>query len=373
MRHALELAKQGIGAVEPNPPVGAVVVDASLRLLGEGYHQQFGGPHAEVHALHAAGEAARGQQLFVTLEPCNHQGQTPACCDAILQSGILRVVVAVKDPASHQQVTGTERLREAGVEVETGLLENEADALIAPFTKLVTTGRPFVHAKWAMSLDGKIATHAGDSKWISGEESRAVVHQLRGRMDAILVGIGTALADDPELTVRPPGPRTPARIVLDSTARLPSDSKLVRTANETPVLVFCGHRALGENIRRLESAGVEVVQLRTAGNERPEWNEVLDELGRRRLTNVLIEGGSEVLGSCLDARGADYAHVFIAPKILGGRESLSPVGGIGCRRISDVFHVQSIGFLKLGIDAYIEGRIVNAIDKTVTNPHPKSF
>ncbi len=361
MRRALELASQGIGAVEPNPPVGAVVVDDSLRLLGEGFHEGFGGLHAEVNALRAAGESARGSQLFVTLEPCNHQGQTPPCCDAILQAGIKRVVVGAADPASHDDVTGIPRLRDAGVDVEVGLLAREARVMIAPFTKLMTKGHPFVHVKWAMSLDGRIATRTGDSKWISGEESRAVVHQMRGRMDAIIVGIQTALADDPELTARPPGPRTATRIVLDSTARLPLESQLVRTAREAPVLVFCGSQANADAIDSLTKAGVEVVRCPESEDQRPGWGMMLDELGHRQMTNVLVEGGSEVLGTCLDANVVDWAHVFVGPKILGGRDSLSPIGGVGSAQLADAFDLEPASFLKLGNDVYIEGPVIPAI------------
>ncbi|MEZ6145585.1 MAG: bifunctional diaminohydroxyphosphoribosylaminopyrimidine deaminase/5-amino-6-(5-phosphoribosylamino)uracil reductase RibD [Planctomycetaceae bacterium] len=365
MRHALELAAHGLGAVEPNPPVGAVIVDDSLRLLGEGYHERFGGPHAEVNAFSMAGESTRGGQLFVTLEPCNHHGQTPPCCDAIIGAGIEHVIVATEDPASHDDMKGIQRLREAGIEVEVGLLGQEARALLAPFTKLMTQGRPFVHAKWAMTLDGRIATRTGDSKWISGEESRAHVHKLRGRMDAIIVGIGTVLADDPELTARPAGPRTPTRIVLDSAARLPVESKLACTARETPVLLFCGSLAKVESINSLRKTGVEVLQCPESSDQRPHWDWILDELGRRRMTNVMVEGGSEVLGSCLDAKAIDWAHVFIAPKLLGGRLSLSPISGSGRDRISDAFHLESPTFLKMGNDVFVEGAITPKIDETV--------
>src|SRR5438094_5754489 len=215
MRRALELAEKGRGAVEPNPLVGAVVVRNDT-VAGEGWHQRYGGPHAEVHALAAAGEAARQATLYVTLEPCCHHGKTPPCTDAILRAGINRVVAAMTDPFPQVAGKGAALLRAAGVVVEFGAGEAEARRLNAPYLKLLATGRPYVHAKWAMTLDGKIATRTGDSKWISNEVSRWRVHELRGRMDAIVVGIGTALADNPRLTVRPPGPRTPLRIILDS-------------------------------------------------------------------------------------------------------------------------------------------------------------
>jgi len=236
MRRALQLAEQGRGFVEPNPLVGAVVVRDG-RAVGEGWHQRYGQAHAEVNALAAAGDAARGATLYVTLEPCCHHGKTPPCTDAVLRSGVRRVVAAMYDPFPQVAGHGADLLRAAGVVVEVGLGEAEARRLNAPYLKLLATGRPYVHAKWAMTLDGKIATRTGDSKWISNEASRHRVHALRGRMDAILVGIGTALADDPQLTARPPGPRTPARIVLDSHGRLPPTSLLAQTARTTPVLV----------------------------------------------------------------------------------------------------------------------------------------
>src|SRR5215217_9762955 len=209
MRHALALAEKGRGFVEPNPMVGAVLLDSAGQLAGEGWHQKFGGPHAEVFALAEAGDRARGGTLVVTLEPCCHHGKTPPCTDAVLKAGIARVVAAMADPFPKVAGGGLAILRGAGVDVSVGLCEVEAVALNAPYLKLLRTGRPWVHAKWAMTLDGKIATRTGDSKWISGEESRRRVHELRGRMDAIVVGRGTVVADDPLLTARPAGPRTP--------------------------------------------------------------------------------------------------------------------------------------------------------------------
>src|SRR5437899_3135810 len=220
MQRALELAERGRGYVEPNPLVGAVIVRGG-EAVGEGWHQRFGEAHAEINALAAAGAAARGASLYITLEPCCHHGKTPPCTDAVLRAGIARVVAAMADPFPQVAGKGAELLRQAGVGVEMGLCEEEARRLNAPYLKLLSRGRPYVHAKWAMSLDGKIATRTGDSKWISNEASRRRVHEPRGRMDAIIAGIGTVLADDPLLTARPPGPRTPARIILDSRGRLP--------------------------------------------------------------------------------------------------------------------------------------------------------
>src|SRR5579885_619836 len=328
MTRALELAERGRGHVEPNPLVGAVVVRDG-RLVGEGWHQRFGGPHAEVNALAAAGEAARGATLYVTLEPCCHHGKTPPCTDAVLRAGVGRVVAAMPDPFPQVAGKGAELLRAAGVPVDRGTCEAAARRLNAPYLKLLATGRPYVHAKWAMTLDGKIATRTGDSRWVSNEASRRRVHELRGRMDAVLVGVGTVLADDPLLTARPPGPRTAARVVLDSRGRTPPGCRLAATARDVPTLVVTA----GAEPAALRAAGCEGLAL--AGGGRPSADALLAELGRRRMTNVLVEGGAEVLGSFLDARAIDEVHVFVAPKLAGGREALTPVGGRGVERIAE--------------------------------------
>lgn len=333
MRRALEVAERGRGYVEPNPLVGAVVVRAG-QLVGAGWHRRYGEAHAEMNALAEAGAAARGATLYVTLEPCCHHGKTPPCTDAVLRAGVARVVAAMADPFPQVAGQGIERLRSAGVAVAVGLCEDEARRLNAPYLKLLRTGRPYIHAKWAMTLDGKIATRTGDSKWISNEAARRLVHTLRGCMDAILVGSGTALVDDPSLTVRPPGPRTPVRVVLDSAARLPLTSRLAATAREVPVLIVVGPTAPVERIEGLREMGCEVLPLASAGR-RPTVFGLLDELGRRRLTNVLVEGGTEVLGSFLDARVIDEVHVFIAPILAGGAAAKTSVGGLGVGRLAE--------------------------------------
>ncbi len=235
MRRALAEATRGLGRVEPNPMVGAVVVRDG-QLVGVGHHARFGGPHAEIEALVQAGNLARGATLYLTLEPCCHFGKTPPCTDAVLDAGVARVVAAMRDPFPRVAGGGLARLRAAGLVVEVGLGANAARRLNAPYLKRLATGLPYVTAKWAMTLDGKTATASGDSRWISGPRSRALVHELRGRMDAILVGIGTALADDPELTARPSGPRQPARVVLDGACRLPATSRLAQTGTRGPRL-----------------------------------------------------------------------------------------------------------------------------------------
>ncbi len=353
MRRALALAEQGRGAVEPNPLVGAVVVRDDV-CVGEGWHQRFGGPHAEVHALAAAGEAARGATLYVTLEPCCHYGKTPPCTDAILRAGIARVVAAMADPFPEVAGKGAELLRQAGVTVEIGLCEAEARRLNAPYLKLLSHGRPYVHAKWAMTLDGKIATRTGDSKWISNEASRRRVHELRGRMDAIIVGIGTVLADDPLLTARPPGPRTAARIVLDSHVLLPLTSQLVRTAREVPVIIVATKETPETRANALRSLGCEVLPLALDG-ARPALVSLLDELGRRRMTNVLVEGGSQVLGSFRDAGEIDEVHAFIAPKLAGGTAALPAMAGRGCETIAQALPLWQWYVETIESDLYVHG------------------
>ncbi|MCS6976926.1 MAG: bifunctional diaminohydroxyphosphoribosylaminopyrimidine deaminase/5-amino-6-(5-phosphoribosylamino)uracil reductase RibD [Gemmatales bacterium] len=355
MREALLLAERGRGYVEPNPLVGAVVVREG-RIVGSGWHQRFGGPHAEIYALEAAGESARGATLYVTLEPCCHHGKTPPCTDAILKAGISRVVAAMSDPFPEVAGKGIAILKEHGVPVEVGILSAEAEELNAPYLKLVRSGRPYVIAKWAMSLDGRIATATGDSRWISGEESRRKAHEVRGRVDGILVGIGTVLADDPLLTARPPGPRTACRIILDSCLRLPLTSRLVQTVREAPVLVFHEPQADAESKRRLEAAGCECLPLRQWGR-REAIGLILDELGRRRFTNILVEGGAEVLGSFVETRQVDELMVFVAPMIVGGRSALGPVGGRGAATLREALRLARWTVEPSGEDWLIRARL----------------
>lgn len=378
MQRAIEIARQGEGRVEPNPMVGAVVVDHELRLIAEGWHERFGGPHAEVHALRQAGARARGATLFVTLEPCAHQGKTPPCTEAVLASGVTRVVIGSHDPFPQVNGRGIAQLRQAGRLVETGLLDHEVRQLNAPFRKLIQTGQPWVHAKWAMTLDGRIASRSGASQWISNAVSRGRVHDLRGRMDAILVGVGTAVADDPLLTARPPGPRMAMRVVVDSQARLPLDSQLVRTAREGRVLVATTEQAPVSRRTALAAAGVEVLVLPSAANSRlpgteatqppvetPEvsaegWVDLpalLSALGARRITNVLVEGGGALLGSLHDQRLIDEAHVFIAPRLLGGAAALSPVLGWGVDHPGAGLTLEEPMVEVLDGDVYVHGRM----------------
>jgi diaminohydroxyphosphoribosylaminopyrimidine deaminase/5-amino-6-(5-phosphoribosylamino)uracil reductase len=353
MRQALALAERGRGFVEPNPLVGAVVVQEG-RLVGSGWHERYGAAHAEINALAEAGPAARGATLYVTLEPCCHQGKTPPCTEAILQAGIARVVAAMTDPFPQVAGQGERRLRQAGVQYQAGACQIEARRLNAPYLTLLTQGRPYVHLKWAMTLDGKIATRTGQSRWISNAASRRLVHQLRGRMDAIIVGIGTAVADNPLLTARPPGPRTAARIVLDSHGRLPDTCQLVRTTSVAPTIVATTAAVPQERGARLQQLRCEVLPL-PAREGRPDVCTLLKELGRRRLTNVLVEGGAAVLGAFLDADLLDEVHAFIAPRLVGGTEARTPMAGRGRDTIAEALTLDHWQVATLENDVYLHG------------------
>ncbi len=337
MLRALAEAARARGFVEPNPLVGAVLIRED-RLVAVGYHEVFGGPHAEVVALRRAGEAARGATLYVTLEPCCHQGKTPACVDAVIEAGVARVVVAVRDPYPKVDGGGISRLKEVGIAVEVGLEAEASCRLNSPYLKRIMTGKPYVTAKWAMTLDGKIATANGQSAWISGPRSRALVHEVRGRMDAIVVGIGAALSDDPRLTVRPQGARIPSRVVLDSSARLPLSSVLARTAREIPVCVVVTENAPGHRVQKLRECGCEVLEF-IAKDGRIPIEPLLDELGRRGMTNILVEGGAKVLGAFLEARQIEEVDVFIAPMIEGGSGSPSPIAGSGFATMAEAIRL----------------------------------
>jgi len=352
MARALELAERGRGHVEPNPMVGAVVVRDG-RIVGEGHHERFGAPHAEANAIAAAGDACRGATLYVNLEPCTHHGKTPPCVPAIVAAGFARVVAAMEDPDPRTQGRGIEQLRQAGIEVEVGLLEAQARRLNAPFVKLTTRGLPFVIAKWAMSLDGKTATRMGDSRWISSEPSRKLVHQVRGRMDAILVGAGTVLADDPLLTARPPGPRTPVRIVADEQARIPLYSQLVRTADQVPLVVATTELAPAERRAAIAAKGAEVLVLPVQRGG-VSLRALMSELGRRHMTNVLLEGGGELCAAALAAGLVDRLMVFVAPKIIGGRHAPTPVEGEGAATLARALQASDWTLRRVGDDALIE-------------------
>ena len=359
MAHALALATRGLGYVEPNPMVGCVIVRDN-EIVGQGYHERFGRPHAEVNALAAAGDRAAGATAYVTLEPCCHHGKTPPCTQALVRAGIKRVVVAVEDPFPQVSGGGIAELEAAGIKCEIGAASGDATWLLAPYRKLITTGRPWIIAKWAMTLDGKLATRTSDSQWISSETSRAVVHQLRGRVDAVVVGSKTACTDNPLLTARPANladvKRIATRVVVDSAALLSLESRLVQTATDIPVLVAAGEEAPQDACNRLSSAGIDV--FRCAGKTHQErLASLLDELGRRRMTNVLVEGGSRLLGTMFDMGAVDEVHIFIAPKLAGGAAAPGPVGGEGVERMSSALKLADITIEELDGDVYVHGRV----------------
>jgi diaminohydroxyphosphoribosylaminopyrimidine deaminase/5-amino-6-(5-phosphoribosylamino)uracil reductase len=359
LARAIELAGLGAGHVSPNPLVGAVIASED-RTLGEGYHAELGGAHAEVRALHdAAGRDLSGATMYVSLEPCCHHGRTPPCTEAIRSAGIKRVVVASDDPSEHANGRGLGILRDDGVEVVVAECElaERARLLNQPFRKHARTGRPWVLFKSAMSLDGKVATRSGDSKWISGEESRRRAHLWRSHCDAVAVGIGTALADDPQLTARLTGAvRQPRRVVFDSLARLPVDSKLVADAREIPLTVVISRAAPRASADTLISYGVDVV-VATGENEPARVLSALEQLGAAGITSTLLEGGPHLAGVFLDAGEVDEVRLFLAPLVLGGRTARDPLEGEGVERIAEAARALSLQFEPVGDDLLVSARI----------------
>jgi diaminohydroxyphosphoribosylaminopyrimidine deaminase/5-amino-6-(5-phosphoribosylamino)uracil reductase len=362
MMRAMALAARSRGRVEPNPMVGCVIVRGD-RVIGEGYHHRFGGPHAEVDALAHCGSSPRGATAYVTLEPCCHVGKTGPCADALVAAGIGRVVAAMQDPFGKVAGKGFRLLRQAGMRVDVGLCHDEAERLNAPYLKLRRTGVPWVILKWAQSLDGRIATRTGQARWISGPQSRRVVHHLRGRVDAIVVGIGTVLADDPMLTCRGVRARRVAhRIVLDTRLRIPLRSRLLRTVEQAPVLIMTTSGAVRRQrgkADRLRAAGAKVLSMRSRRG-RLDVRGLLAELGRREMTNVLVEGGAEVLGTFLDERLADEAYVFVAPRIIGGRDAPGAVGGTGPASVSEASPMHGVRCRRVGEDWLYQFRLRDA-------------
>ncbi len=355
MSVALDLAERGQGHVEPNPMVGCVIVKNGQK-IAEGYHKQFGDDHAEIVALKNCSDDPCGATAYVTLEPCSHHGKTPPCAAALIEAKVARVVVGHLDPFSDVDGRGIQQLQQAGIPVQVGILHDRAERLTAPYRKLLTARRPWIIAKWAMTLDGKIATSMGDSQWISNERSRAIAHAIRGRVDAILVGIGTVQADDPLLTARPPGPRTATRVVVDSDLKIDTKCGLVQTADEFPTLIATTSAADQNKIEAVSSCQCEVLQLdgSTAGKR---LEQLLGALGERKMTNVLVEGGSKILGSLLDLGQIDEVHTFIAPKLFGGQHAVSPIGGAGISVIADALKLKSVSIQDLDGDIYVSGRI----------------
>lgn len=351
MRRALELARKGMGYTSPNPMVGCVVVKEG-KIITEGYHEKYGAFHAERNALTRCEEDLTGAELYVTLEPCCHHGKTPPCTDIILERGIGKVYVGSMDPNPKVAGKGVQILRDHGIEVETGLLEKECLALNEIFFHYITTGRPFVAMKYAMTLDGKIAAHTGDSKWVTGEEARQHVHMLRKQYRAILVGIGTVLADDPMLNCRIEENVDPVRIVCDSKLRLPLTSQLVKTAKEIPTIAAYA-TADREKEESLRQAGVELIYAERDGQV--DFEALMKELGQRGIDSVLIEGGGAIHGTVLTSGLAKKVYCYVAPKLIGGRDARSPVEGDGFAQMKEALPVIDLEIKKLGEDLCISG------------------
>lgn len=353
IRRALTLARRGRGKTSPNPLVGAVVVKNG-RIVGEGYHRKAGGPHAEVIALERAGGKAAGATLYISLEPCCHTGKkTPPCTGTIIASGVSRVVVAMEDPNPKVSGKGIRQLEDAGIDVSVGTLGSEAQKLNEVFRKYITTGTPFVRLKIAQTLDGKIATASGESQWITGEASRKHGHRLRSWSDAILVGVETVIHDDPLLTVRSVKGKSPLRIVVDSTLRTPVSARVV---NENPeyTIIASTSAAPAEKLQSLRERGVEVLVVEDE-NGRASLSALMKALGERGVTSVLIEGGAEIAASALKSRIVDKAFFFIAPRIMGGKDSLTAIGGKSPASLSGAVGLVDVTVRRLGEDLLVEG------------------
>ena len=364
MRRAIELAKKGSGHVNPNPLVGAVIVRDG-EIIGEGYHECYGQLHAERNAIANAkkrGNSLEGSTIYVTLEPCCHYGKTPPCTEAIIEEKIARVVVGSDDPNPLVSGKGFQMLREKGIEVIPHFLKEECDAMNYVFFHYIRTGTPYVAMKYAMTMDGKIACYTGDSKWVTGEESRAHVQTLRNHYKGIMAGIGTVLADDPMLNCRIEGGRDPIRIIADSHLRIPMDSQLVRTAGQQPLIVACLPDADEEKAAQLQEKGVEVLRIPgvTTADITEEQKEVISlpvlmkELGARKIDGILLEGGGQLNESALQAGIVDRIYCYIAPKIFGGAQAKTPVEGQGLTRAADAWKFNRIGMQEFGQDILLE-------------------
>jgi diaminohydroxyphosphoribosylaminopyrimidine deaminase/5-amino-6-(5-phosphoribosylamino)uracil reductase len=365
MKAALRLARRGIGLVEPNPVVGAVIVKAN-QIIGRGWHKKFGGSHAEINALEDCknlGVDPRGAEMYVTLEPCCHEGKTGPCTKAIIEAGLAKVFVAIIDPSEHAKCNGLEQLRAAGIEVQTGICEAEAKLLNASFIKFAITGKCWVTLKWAQSIDGKLAwaQQSEEQRWISNELSRKDAHKLRRRVESILVGINTVLADDPLLTARPSKGKKATRIVLDSFLRIPQDCQLLQTAKKSPVLIYTSENAVKANLETAENITTKGAEILTYPQDEGRSNLyfLIDELSRRGIDHLLVEGGPAVLTSFLKENLADEVIVYIAPKFLGGVGSAEITSTMdGLTQIIGLHHVEIERF---GDDVRLSGLTENAI------------
>lgn len=354
MRRAIELARQGIGYTSPNPLVGCVIVKEG-KILSEGYHEKYGEFHAERNAILNSKEDVAGADLYVTLEPCCHQGKTPPCTDIIIESKIRRVYIGSMDPNPLVAGKGVRILKENGIEVRTGILEEECLKLNEVFFHYIQTGMPYVAMKYAMTLDGKIACHTGDSKWITGENARAYVQVLRKQYQAIMAGIGTVLKDDPMLNCRIEKGMDPLRVICDSHLRIPPESAIVKSAAKIPTIVFATDDSKSEKAKKLEAAGVEVCW--QTGRDRVDLEEVLRTLGERKIDSVLAEGGGTLNASLLQEGLVDKVYAFLAPKLVGGEKAKGPVMGSGVAKMCDAVILKDTQIEQFGSDYCISGYI----------------
>lgn len=359
---ALDLARQGRGRTSPNPMVGAVIVKDG-EIVGTGYHQKAGTPHAEVHALKAAGKKAQGAAMYVTLEPCVHFGKTPPCTEQIISAGIKKVIISMVDPNPRVSGSGIKILEDAGIKVRVGVLEEKAKKLNEVFIKYVTTGYPFVILKSAMSLDGKIATREGLSRWITSERSREFVHRIRNQVDAIMVGIGTVLKDNPLLTTRIEGEevRNPIRVILDSRGRISLESRIVKSSRDVTTILVVTELAPPDKINALSSRGVEIFQCSSI-DDRVNLKSLMKYLGERKITSLLVEGGSTLNYSLLEEGLIDKILFFIAPKLIGGVEASTPVDGKGIEFLEDAWNVQDTRVKLIGEDILVTGYLEKGAD-----------
>ncbi len=356
MAIALGLAKKGRGRTEPNPMVGAVIVKNN-RIIGKGYHHKAGSPHAEVEAIKDAGARADRADLYVTLEPCNHHGKTPPCTEAIIKAGIKRVFIGAPDPNPSVKGNGADYLEQAGIETYGPVLEDRCNDLNCVFLKNIHLSKPYVYLKLAMTLDGKIATRTGHSQWITSEKARVDGHRLRDRVSAIMVGVGTLIADNPSLTTRLPNKkgRDPIRIILDSNLRTPLDANIFNPQSDAGVIIACNKKADKIKVEALKEQGVTVIA--TKGIDRVDLGDLMDKLFHESITSILVEGGATVAWSCLEAGIVDRCVFYYAPKIVGGQTAPSGIGGQGVESLDKAFILDSISTKKIGPDIRIEGKV----------------
>ena len=354
MELAINLAKKGRGSVSPNPLVGAVIVKGN-RVIGKGYHRKFGKNHAEINALSNAGESVVGATMYVNLEPCSHFGKTPPCVDKIIESGISKVVIGMKDPNPLVSGKGIEKLIKSGIDVTVGVLEEKCKKLNEVFIKYIIHKTPFVLMKFAMSLDGKISTYTGDSKWISSEESLKQVHILRNNLSGIMVGINTVIKDNPQLTCRLENGKNPIRIIVDSTLKIPVESNVIQD-EKAKTIIATTRKANIEKINYLQNLGIDILVTKDK-NGKVDLKELMIKLGGLGIDSILLEGGGELNFSALSLNLVDKAEAFISPKLIGGKDSKTPVEGKGIEKINDAFSLKNTTIDILGEDILIKGYI----------------